>query len=639
MRVDEPAYKQFDTTARVIDRLEHRSVRLEHRSRTFSWTRLGVVIGGAPAVYWVFSELGAEYGTGALFILIGLFLGLVRCHDRVEASLKQNRLLLRIKERHLARRALDWNAIPAEGEGPGLRLSPVAADLNLVGPRSLHHLIDSAASKGGSGMLREWLTDAVPNYDRTLRRQDLVRQLVPLGIFRDHLARISALEGADDRWEDGRLRNWLGREDVVPRLKGWVIGLSLFAAINVILIVCHITGVLPMLWPMTVLIYFAVYFMKYRAVKDLFDETQDLDLMLERFTPALVYLERFRFAEGSEAARATESLRRARPSIRLRSVRRLAAAAAVTRSEFLWLLLNLIMPWQLLVTVLLHRAKGGLRADLPEWLGAWYRLEAASSLASYAHYNPQRTFPVLVPRCEVDEAVLEGRALGHPLLREEIKVRNDFLVDRLGKVVLITGSNMSGKSTFLRTVGVNLQMAYAGGPVDAAYLRTTCFRVFTSINVVDSVHEGLSHFYAEVQRLKELLEALNDVESDTPLFNLIDEIFRGTNNRERLIGSRAFIRALAGRRAVSLISTHDLELTQLEEEIPELSNYHFREDVSGGRMTFDYTLRNGPCPTTNALKIMRQAGLPVGEMEGQDGADASDAGGEAETESRRPGTA
>ena len=175
---------------------------------------------------------------------------------------------------------------------------------------------------------------------------------------------------------------------------------------------------------------------------------------------------------------------------------------------------------------------------------------------------------------------------------------------------MLTGSNMSGKSTFLRTLGVNLCLAFAGSPVNAACLRTVPFRLFTCINVSDSVTDGMSYFYAEVRRLKALLQALQE-EHPYPLFLLIDEIFRGTNNRERLIGSRAYVQALTGDNGVGMISTHDLELVSLVNEVAGIRHCHFREEVQDGRMVFDYQLRPGPCPTTNALKIMQLEGLPV----------------------------
>jgi DNA mismatch repair ATPase MutS len=180
---------------------------------------------------------------------------------------------------------------------------------------------------------------------------------------------------------------------------------------------------------------------------------------------------------------------------------------------------------------------------------------------------------------------------------------------------------MSGKSTFLRTLGVNLVLAYAGAPVAARFLRTRPFRLFTCIHVSDSLSDGISYFYAEVRRLKALLVELQragEVGHDGaqsaagyPIFYLIDEIFRGTNNREREIGSRAYVRALAGAYGTGVISTHDLELVHLAEEFPGIRNFHFREEVLGERLAFDYRLRPGPCPTTNALKIMEMEGLPV----------------------------
>ncbi|MCA9874192.1 MAG: hypothetical protein KC441_11075, partial [Anaerolineales bacterium] len=180
-----------------------------------------------------------------------------------------------------------------------------------------------------------------------------------------------------------------------------------------------------------------------------------------------------------------------------------------------------------------------------------------------------------------------------------------------------TGSNMAGKSSFLRTLGVNLVLAYAGGPVLAHSFQARLFRLYTSIRVSDSVTDGFSYFYAEVRRLQGLLAAL-ETEDERPLFFLIDEIFRGTNNRERLIGSRSFVRALVGGRGVGLIATHDLELVKLAEERTAVHNFHFRDDVVDGKMVFDYTLRPGPCPTTNALKIMQLAGLPVADADLQD---------------------
>jgi DNA mismatch repair ATPase MutS len=198
------------------------------------------------------------------------------------------------------------------------------------------------------------------------------------------------------------------------------------------------------------------------------------------------------------------------------------------------------------------------------------------------------------------------------LIPPAARVTNDFEIRSPGEVEILTGSNMAGKSTFLKTIGMNLCLAYAGAPVIASCLRAQPLRLYACIRITDSIVDGFSYFYAEVKCLKGLLEAL-EAADDLPLLFLVDEIYRGTNNRERFIGSRAFIRAVLGKRGVGLIATHDLELAHLAEANALAHNYHFRDDVRDGRLVFDYRLREGPCPTTNALKIMELEGLPVDE--------------------------
>jgi DNA mismatch repair ATPase MutS len=211
---------------------------------------------------------------------------------------------------------------------------------------------------------------------------------------------------------------------------------------------------------------------------------------------------------------------------------------------------------------------------------------------------------------------LEVRALGHPLIPAQRRVCNDFVFHAMGEVAILTGSNMAGKSTFIKTIGVNLCLAYAGGPVAAVWLRSLPLRLHTCIRISDSIADGFSYFYAEVKCLKRLLQELQEPHP-APVLYLIDEIFRGTNNRERLLGSRAYIQALLAERGCGLVATHDLELAHLAEQNPQVRNYHFRDEVQDGKLVFDYRLHPGPSPTTNALKIMALEGLPVPTQPGE----------------------
>ena len=249
-----------------------------------------------------------------------------------------------------------------------------------------------------------------------------------------------------------------------------------------------------------------------------------------------------------------------------------------------------------------------LNKNLDTWLNTWYELEAYCSLATFASLNNEYIFPNV--NDEKSTKLLECENLGHPLLQKTARVRNNFEVKDREQVFIITGSNMSGKSTFLRTIGVSISLTYAGAPVDAEMFNLTQLRLFTCINVSDSVVDGISYFYAEVRRLKELV-VLIEKEQEFPILFMIDEIFKGTNNIERLKGSQAYIQMLSEKKVAGLIATHDLELTRLSEKFSTIQNFHFREDVKDNKMIFNYNIHRGPCPTTNALKIMEVEGLPV----------------------------
>jgi len=350
---------------------------------------------------------------------------------------------------------------------------------------------------------------------------------------------------------------------------------------------------------------------------DLFEDAYSLRDAFDQLGGIFEYLEIYRYGEHTnlkDLCKPFFSSSTQRPSILLKKIARVAKAATLQKNLLLWVVLNVLIPWDFYFAHRFNQYKSQAAVHLPLWLDVWFELEALNSLANFAYLNPEYVLPEVLT-CEASSQHLpfQASALGHPLIPEEKKVTNDFAINNLGEIDLITGSNMSGKSTFLRTLGINLCLAFAGGPVNASSLQTSLFRLFTCIKISDSVTESYSYFYAEVRRLKALLSAVEE-SNPLPLFFLIDEIFKGTNNRERRLGSEAYISALAGRNCLGIITTHDLDLVKLADKLPELKNYHFKEDIVDGRMVFDYILRPGPSPTTNALKIMQMEGLPVEEV-------------------------
>ncbi len=297
----------------------------------------------------------------------------------------------------------------------------------------------------------------------------------------------------------------------------------------------------------------------------------------------------------------------------LKSIERASGALGVRQNPLLALLLNFLIPWDLYWTIQFDKARRDVVGSLPAWLDGLAELEAFISLAEWnaAH---GKSLPQFLESAEAGGGILvEALTLAHPLLPVARRVANDLLVTKSARGHLITGSNMSGKSTFLRAIGLNLLLAHAGAKVTAASCRLVLLRVESSMRPADSLSDGFSSFYSEVS---DLVEIVKQAQTKGAVFYMIDEIFRGTNNRERRIGAEAVIRALAKTPAMGFVTTHDLDLATLEGVVTGLENHHFRDDVKDGVMTFSYEYRTGPCPSTNALKVMRTAGLPVPEAMG-----------------------
>jgi DNA mismatch repair ATPase MutS len=239
------------------------------------------------------------------------------------------------------------------------------------------------------------------------------------------------------------------------------------------------------------------------------------------------------------------------------------------------------------------------------WVEVIGDFEALLSLASYAYEHPDDPFPEFVD----GPASFAGTDLGHPLISAARCVRNDVSITGKRRILLVSGSNMSGKSTLLRTVGINTVLAMAGAPVRARSLKLTQLQIGASIRINDSLHDGSSRFYAEITRLRQLFDLAG---ASPPLLFLLDELLQGTNSRDRLSGAEGIVRAFVARGAIGLISTHDLALTHIS-GLPAgtLCNVHFQDELCDGRMTFDFKLRDGVVTKSNAMELMRSIGLEV----------------------------
>ncbi|NNE71978.1 MAG: hypothetical protein HKN29_16655, partial [Rhodothermales bacterium] len=413
---------------RFVARLEKRIRTLEATSLRYSRFRLSLFLLGAVTTTLAFDRM--EAGSGWLILLgfIGMFVVVTRMHDRIHASLRRHRVYKAIKQRHLARIHRDW-----KGLGPGFdelapEGHPFAADLDLLGPRSLHHLLDTSFSTGGRARLAAWLTARVPDPAMARSRQTLVKELVPKSAFRDRIAllsQVSGSPGSETRFDGVVLTEWLERRRDDERIRPLLRMLWGLAGLNVLFVTTHVAGLTGPWWAFSLTAYAALYVLNGRMYADLFDEAEFLHTQLERFRPVVGRLESYRFSDGSALGRHLAPFRDdERPSVHLARATRLAMAASAQKSEILRLAANILVPWDLYFTYRLAREKESLRTLLPRWLETVYDLEAAGSLATYADLNPTATFP------DIHEAaaspLLVASGLTHPLLSSAEAVRNDL---------------------------------------------------------------------------------------------------------------------------------------------------------------------------------------------------------------------
>jgi len=507
---------------------------------------------------------------------------------------------------------LDWKRIPETPTVPVPASHPFAQDLDLLGTRSVHQLLDVSASAEGSRLLEDWLTEPIPDPALVDNRQQAVRELVGLSRFRDKFLLALRLH-SEGRLEGKKLRKWLQSDTEFTRLRTDLSIASLLVFFNYLLIIGYLVGWFRLpYWEFSLLVYFAFHLSCARRVWPLLNAAVSIDDQLSSLARVVRFLEKYPCQGHPHLARLCSVFQNldARPSRYLHRVKLLTVLAGLRMNPILGMALNLLVPWDFLAVYFIARSKEQLKEHVPAWLDRCSELEALASLANFGYLNPDYCFPTLKELSE-GERKLEACHLGHPLIERQTRVSNDFSLGT-DQVVVLTGSNMSGKSTFIKSLGVNLALAQAGAPVCASRLSANPFRLFACIRLVDSVQDHVSTFYAEVRRLRQLLEALQQPHT-FPLFFLIDEIFRGTNNRERLLGSKSFLEALLGKNGAGVITTHDLELAVSADRMEGVRNYHFREEIVDDRMVFDYHLREGICPTTNALKIMRMEGLPTPE--------------------------
>jgi hypothetical protein len=611
-------------------RFEEAAANLASRSRRVGSVRIAVFALIIVTGLW-FERTGGPLPLAVVLVTLAAFTALVIAHRRIRAAEAWQHALAGANRLGLARLARDWSQLPYGQSGPGNH--PYARDIDVFGPASIRQILGATASVHGENVLCAWLLDPAPA-NEIPARQAAIRDLAGRNDLRDGITARALLEG-------GRLSRraiedvlaWAESEPWMTTMRWPLPVAGVLTAVTWLLIALNVLGFVPATaWLVSLLVNYGFTVAFYKRIHRTYDVAFARESVLERLPPLLALLE----AEPYEAPLLRELHRRlnasgAPPHRELQRLVRLMELSDVRRSSYTYLPVQVFTLWDFHLLASLERWQLRAGRRMRAWLEAASQIEALAALSTLAHDQPSWCFP------DVERAAdtLDARELGHPLLADAVRVGNDVSVGPPGTFLLVTGSNMSGKSTLLRAIGVNAVLAQCGAPVCAGSLRMPPLSVWTSVRIDDSLAEGVSLFMAELKRMKEIVDAADassrDATTPRPIF-LLDEILHGTNTAERRIAARRVIRHLIERGAIGAVTTHDLALAEDEQIAGAAVPVHFTETVHGqdatSPMTFDYRLRPGLATSTNALRLMQLIGIgtreDIGAESGAGGGTAGD---------------
>ncbi len=573
---------------------------IQRRERLAGYVQLSL---GAICVGWMLFRMSHFSRTDLLVLIpVTTFVVIAVVHGQLLRAVAARTRAIKFYEQGLARLNGTWAGSGATGERFLEASDPCARDLDLFGRASLFELLCTARTRAGEETLARWLLAAAPP-DEVRARQAAAIDLSPRVRFRENLSTVGEDLALGVR--PGRLAEW-GKAKATFASRVIPILAAVLALAWILSVVAWLFGVASNLLVVGITVVNLVVSQRFRlrlgeAVHGAEEAGRDLLLLSqvlrafesEAFTsPRLLQLQVQLRAEGMPPSRAIAKLSRLVDYLE-------------DAHNFVVRIFDPVIFYRLQLILAIEKWRRRFGPSLQEWLEAVGELEALAALGAYTYEHPEDVFPEFAE----EAPFLEAEALAHPLIARERAVVNDLRLDRDLQLIILSGPNMAGKSTFLRGIGVNTVLAQSGAPVRAAKLKLSPLTVTASICVLDSLEGGISRFYAEIHRLKQMMDLTT---GPVPVLFLLDELLSGTNSHDRLIGTRSIVTKLVERGAVGLVSTHDLALTAIPQEIGTRAiNCHFEDHLEEGQLHFDYKLYPGIVQTSNALPLMRSIGLEV----------------------------
>lgn len=586
-----------------ITELQQQLQLLLSKKSMLGWLRFAAVALMIAAFYFLL-PLGWLYVTLSVVVLAIVFTRLLFTDLRNKASIENTRHLVTVNEDELKALAHDYYHF-ADGLEHLPKEHLYANDLDIFGRASLFQYINRTGSEMGSRVMADWLLHSADT-NKLQQRQAAVKELSTATEWRQQLqafAREKKVQNATKK----RLEEWFGEADQFSSRKFWSLLSFILPAIILSIVALNIAGIVPYQIRNMALLVFGIiawFFYKKAApvhvhLSKMFDELEVLADSIEliekkAFKSELLMQMQSQFLEKNHTA-----------SKGLKELKTILERLDLRYNPVVFVPLAILLQWDLQQVLKLEQWKKKHHENALRWFDTLAQFEALSSLATLSFNNPQWCFPEI----KQPHFFIEGKQVGHPLINAVKRVNNDIYINSSGEIMLVTGSNMAGKSTYLRSIGINVVLAMAGAPVCAEYFCLSPVEIVSSMRIADNLEESTSTFYAELKKLKTVIDLVND---GAHVFILLDEILRGTNSLDRHTGSEALLKQLIKKQAAGIIATHDVELAQLKETYPaNILNFHFDAQVSNDELYFDYKLKMGVCESLNASILMKKIGIEL----------------------------
>lgn len=578
---------------------------MEKKIATIGWSRLLIVVLMIALGYILYNQGNIPLLIGGEVLLLAVLVCTVIYHNKlINKKIKVERFL-EINEKGIKRINGEFRTIEDDGSEYINDSHPFSSDIDIFGKSSLFQLINDTLTKGGREKLVSNLSlKKLPTKEVIEKKQEAIKELGEKIKWRQELLVKGKTTIKNKKKETQELDAFLAwskekkEKGISKKLVAYF-----FIAITFLSIVLSVINIIPPSYILLVLlINFAVIKLLTKDYKEDLEMFNSIKHTIKSYSEILELIEKEEFK--SEYLKGVKGKLKSDTSNscgeEMKKLSNLLDWIGDSSGNAYYLIINILIFSDVFIVENLEDWRAQNSKELEVWIDVISEIDALSSISNIYFDFDKFTFPKISDKKEV-----KGKAIGHPLIGERA-VRNDYSLSNNKKVTLITGSNMSGKSTFLRTIGLNLLLSYIGAPVFSDDFTCGIFNIYTCMRTKDNLEENISSFYAEILRIKILIEATKKGED---VFFLLDEIFKGTNSLDRHIGATELIKQLINGEAIGLVSTHDLDLCNLEESDNRIENYNFREYYEDNKIKFDYKLRVGKSETQNAIHLMKLAGI------------------------------